>query len=243
MSAAKKAIIEQLQQELLLLQGFKPPSNTTVQMGLGALEKAFPNAVFPAGAIHEFLSDAVEHTAATGGFVAGLLGRLMQRGGACIWISATRTLFPPALKAFGVIPDQVVFVDLQREKDVLWATEEALKCEGLAAVVAELKDISFTASRRLQLATEQSRVTGFLLRHQPRDLNAIACVARWRITPLASVADNGMPGVGFPRWQVGLVKVRNGKPGTWQVEWAANRFRVITENTTLSNPVRIRKIG
>lgn len=39
--------------------------------------------------------------------------------------------------------------------------EEALKCGGLAAVVGEVQDISFTASRRLQLAVEQSGVTGF----------------------------------------------------------------------------------
>jgi len=34
-----------------------------------------------------------------------------------------------------------------------------------------------------------------------------------------------MPGVGFPRWNVELLKVRNGKPGTWQVEFSAGRFR------------------
>jgi protein ImuA len=33
--------------------------------------------------------------------------------------------------------------------------EEALKCEGLAAVIGEIKEISFSDSRRLQLAVEQ----------------------------------------------------------------------------------------
>jgi protein ImuA len=37
--------------------------------------------------------------------------------------------------------------------------------EGLAAVVAEIQELSFMTSRRLQLATEQSGVTGFMLRH------------------------------------------------------------------------------
>jgi protein ImuA len=38
-----------------------------------------------------------------------------------------------------------------------------------------------------------------------------------------------MPGVGFPRWNVELLKVRNGRPGTWQIEFAAGRLRHITK--------------
>lgn len=243
MSATKKEIISQLQKELLLLQGFKPLLNANIHAGLGPVEAAFPNAVFPTGAVHEFLSDAAEQAAATGGFIAGLLAPLMQQGRVCIWISAARTLFPPALTAFGVAPDQIIFVDLQRERDVLWAMEEALKCEGLAAVVGEMRDISFTASRRLQLAVEQSRVTGFILRHQPRDLNTNACVARWRIKPLPAEPNNDMPGIAFPRWHITLIKVRNGKPGEWQLEWAQGRFNVIAENIAVQPQAHIRKIG
>jgi len=40
--------------------------------------------------------------------------------------------------------------------------EEALKCESLSAVIAETPEISFTVSRRLQLAVEQNRVTSFI---------------------------------------------------------------------------------
>jgi hypothetical protein len=36
-----------------------------------------------------------------------------------------------------------------------------------------------------------------------------------------------MPGVGFPGWNVELLKVRNGKPGSWQIEWAESRFQNI----------------
>ena len=151
----------------------------------------------------------------------------MGSGGACVWISSGRKVFPPALKAFGIEPDRVIFLDLKREKEVFWAMEEALKCEGLAAVIGETPEIGLTVSRRLQLAVEQSQVTGFLLHHNPRHLNAIAAVARWKITPLASTLSEGMPGIGFPRWNVELERVRNGQPGTWQVEWSAGRFHPV----------------
>jgi len=154
----------------------------------------------------------------------------MQFDGATIWISSSRTVFPAALKTFGVEPDQIIFVDLEKEKDVLWTMEEALKCNRLTAVIGELREINFTESRRLQLAVEQSRVTGFILRQQSRIQNTIACVSRWRITSLQSELEEGMPGVGFPRWHAELLKVRNGYSGKWKVEWQSNHFEEISEN-------------
>jgi protein ImuA len=241
MLASKKDIISQLQKEILPLQGFRPPSpGNAVDMGLGPVEAAFPNGVFPTGAMHEFLNDRAEDAAASGGMMAGLLAGLMQKGGVCVWIGCRRTLFPPALKAYGIEPDRVIFVDLKREKDVLWAMEEALKCEGLAAVVGEMGEIDFTASRRLQLAVEKSRVTGFILRRDARKMNVVASVARWKVSSLESHLEDGLPGVGFPRWRVELDKIRNGRPGAWVVEWSAGMFRVIPEmGVGSSNPERI----
>lgn len=226
----KAAIIAQLQKDILLLEGFKPPlKNAGLDVGLEPIKDAFPNACFPTGAVHEFMIDSAVHAAATAGFISGILAKLMGDEGACVWIGPTQTLFPPALKAFGIAPHRVIFIDLQRERDILWAMEEALKCDKLMGVVAELKDINLTASRRLQLAVEQSRVTGFVLRHQPRSLNNTTCVSRWRITPLASALEEGMPGLGFPRWQVELLKIRNGRPGTWQMEWSPKGFHLLQE--------------
>jgi protein ImuA len=227
MPAIKQDIIMQLRKDILLLQGFKPPAAGVVDVGLGSITAAFPNAVFPTGAIHEFISTGPENAAASGGFVAGLTGSLMGSGGACVWITSSRKVFPSGLKTFGIEPDRVIFVDVKKEKEVLWVMEEALKCEGLAVVICEIPEVSFTASRRLQLAVEQSHVTGFLVRHNPRKLNTIACIARWKVSPLASKPITGMPGVGFPRWNVELERIRNGQPGTWQMEWSAGRFQPV----------------
>ena len=108
-----------------------------------------------------------------------------------------------------------------------------MKCEGLTAVVGEPASIDLAISRRLQLAAEQSRVTGFLLRNNPRQLTATACVCRWQIHPLQSETEDGLPGVGFPKWQVELLKVRNGKPGKWQLEWANGKFNEVIMNRSL----------
>jgi protein ImuA len=254
MVPTKSDIIQQLEREILPLQGFKPPRGGNVtDFGLGPMHAAFPNGHFPTGAVHELVSTTAEGAAASAGFMGGLLGTLMRGGGAVLWLGgsgvpsggmgARRRVFPMGLTNFGIEPDRVVFVELSRPKDMLWVMEEALKCEGLAAVVGEIPEIGFTASRRLQLAVEQSRVTGFLLRHQPRSLGVNACVARWRVSSLASELAAGLPGVGFPRWNVELLKIRNGRPGVWAMEWAGGRFRAVPSPMSGAMVARVPMVG
>lgn len=230
MKEARKDIISRLQKDILQWQGFvPPPADTAKGIGLGPLEDAFPNGVFPTGVIHEMLCPTHENAAAASGLMAGIMATLMRNEGTCLWISTCRKLFPPALATFNVPPDKIIFIDVQKEKDVLWAMEEALKCEGLAAVIGEVQELSFAQSRRLQLAVESSKVTGFLLRNDIKKLSSTTCVARWQISSLPSHLPDDLPGVGFPRWRVDLLRVRNGNPGSWQLEWVAGQFIPVVE--------------
>jgi protein ImuA len=225
-------IFKALQTDILSLEGFKHSTDSALDDRLGPIKYAFPNATFPLGALHEFLSEREEDAASTSGFTAGLLASLMANGGASLWISASRTLFPPALKNFGMDPDRFIFIDLQKESDVIWAMDEALKCGALTAVVGEVQKISFTESRRLQLAVEKSQVTGFIIRNNLRNLTTTACSSRWKITPLPSESINDLPGIGFPTWRVELLRVRNGKSGVWDIQWANREFAVLSPPTS-----------
>ncbi len=240
--STKAAIINRLKKEILPLQGFKSTLQNVALNGLlGPVVKAFPNNSFPLGAIHEFISDGATDTASTNGFISVLLHKLMKKKGVSIWIGNTATIFPPALKSFGIAPGQIIFIDLKKEKEMLWAMEETLKCEGLSAVIAFIPELGFTASRRLQLAVEKSKVTGFIVRQNPRNINTTACITRWKITADASKPLYGLPGLGFPRWHVELLKVRNGQPGKWVIECKGGKFIPVYE--TLSAPLQIRKTG
>ena len=102
--------------------------------------------------------------------------------------------------------------------------EEALKCSALTAVIGEMHEISFTASRRLQLAVEQSQVTGFILRKNSQHINTTACVSRWKITPLISESPGRSAwywfstlegGVGAnEKWQIWKL---GGQMGRWKI--------------------------
>jgi protein ImuA len=244
MLAQKANIISQLQRDILLLQGFRNKvTDDITRPNLGVIDLAFPNAVFPLASIHELLTAGSEDMAASSGFIACLLSFLMTKGGVSVWINSSTTIFTPALKLFGLDPEKIIFITALKEKEKLWIMEEALKCEGLASVVGEIRDIDFTASRRLQLAVEKTRVTGFVLRDNSRNPGANACTARWRISSLPSVVENDIPGIGFPRWNIELVKIRNGKPGIWQMEWSHGKLHPVTGQQTEQLLLQKRKTG
>jgi protein ImuA len=228
MLAAKSDIISRLKREILPLEGLggKRPGSA-VGLGLEFMREAFADGQFPLGAVHELISEGAETASSTAGFTSGILSGLMKNGGAAVWIGKSPLLFPTALKAFGIPADQVIFIDLKKEKDILWTMEEALKCASLPAVIGEMAELSFTHSRRFQLAVEQSRTTGFILRHNPRILTPNSCIAQWKIKPLPSISEDGLPGIAYPVWQVDLQKIRNGRPQSWIVEWRDGKFQEV----------------
>jgi len=244
MNSSKSHIIAHLQKEILSLQGLgSKPKGTQTDVGLGIIGESFPNQTFPLGVIHEFIANGLEGITAATGFVSGITSRIMRNGGVSVWINSGEPVYPIALKQYGIEPDKVIFIHLQQQKQIQWVLEESLKCEGLASVIAEMRDLSFVSSRRLQLAVEQSRVTGFILRRDPRHLQTTASVCRWEIDSLPSQLADQMPGVGFPRWKVSLTKVRNGKPGQWDIEWREEKFHILKEAFTVSILGEQRKTG
>lgn len=226
----KSEVLAYLKQEIQGLEVYKQPLTGCIETGIREIDLSLPGSSFPLAAIHEFIADNAEDGAAASGFLSGLLSGIANKDGYVVWIVKSLNVFPPSLKFFGLNPDRIIFIELPREKEALWAMEDALRCKGLAAVVCEVTDPDLTATRRMQIAVEKSGVTGFLLRMNPKKTGSTACVTRWHVKPLPSVLADGLPGVGFPRWQIELLKVRNGRPGSWPVEWRAGQFHLIKSN-------------
>lgn len=244
MDARTSDIISRLERDILSLQGLKPASiENSISLGIRSIDQSFPGKFFPTGCIHEFIVPSEKDIGATNAFIAGVVQNLVRQKGIIIWISTKRTLFPPALSQFGIEPHHIIFIDLTNERDILYVFEEALKCSSVATVIGEIQYISFKESRRFQLAAEQSRVTGFIIRHQTKMVSTIASVSRWQITSIKSGGVGDMPGVGFPRWKVELLKIRNGKPGQWNIEYASGHFREIKESKILATPFEQLKTG
>lgn len=191
---------------------------------LGLINQAFPGGAFPVGAVHELLPESPEQVAAGQGFLAALLPELVGTEGLVCWICAQRQVYPPALTQFGLAADRIIFLELTRPVDRLWALEEMLRCKSIPAVVADVEAVSFVQSRRFQLAVEASGTTGFLLRSPAAKRTPLSTIASWRVSPVKSRLPDGLPGVGYPGWRVELARVRNGRPGAWNLFWESRRF-------------------
>jgi protein ImuA len=236
MGNSRADIIQQLQREILSLGGLpSAPKGSTFPSGPAFWKQHFPEGTLPTGAVHEFLGTTQEDMAATTGFIAALMASCLPQHGATVWISPEPLIFPPALCVYKMEPHQVIFIHPSNEKDLLWTTEEALKCGGLRAVIAETKDLGAMPSRRLQLAVEKSRVTGFLLNRTRGNPIANNCVSRWKVTAAPSTTDDELPGLGHPRWDVELRKIRNGKPGQWTLEWSGEAFAQVLSHLQIQH--------
>jgi len=248
MASARANIVAQLQQDILQREGFRPAASPLMNSVLGPLGKVFPSGAFPLGVVHEFQLDSERSgcsMAATVGFIAALVSPMLHGGGVMLWVSAARKVFPPALIGFGVKPDQVVFVDMRKARDAMWATEEALKCSAIAVVVAEVGGLDLTSSRRLQLSAEQSQTTGFLIRNDVHP-GITSSASRWRITPAPGAEIDGLPGVGHPSWKVELLKLRNGRAGSWTIRYRQGKFEEVEKERYEAVTLRIeepRKVG
>jgi len=221
----KHDIIRRLRKDILPLRGYKPQAGgPQLEVGLGRIERAFPHGVFPTGAIHDFISQDEEDLAATSGFIAGIIGRLTERGGIAVWIGPSGSTFASGLAHYGIDPGRVIFVAPVTLKKALWVMEESLRCDCFIAVVGEIPELNFVQSRRLQLVVEQSRVTGFLLRYRARQKGPVASIAQWRVTAVPTQSQGDRPGRGFPRWLVEVLKIRNRRPISCEIEWTGEQF-------------------
>ena len=128
MQEPKAHIISQLQKDIFLLQGFKPATTETSDAGLGLIKEAFPCSTFPQAAIHELFCTGPEDSAASGGFIAGIVSTLMKNGAPSVWISASKNIFPPALKQFKIDPHNIIFIQLQKPKEILYRTVYSYYC-------------------------------------------------------------------------------------------------------------------
>jgi protein ImuA len=205
----------------------KAADRVVIPFGIGAIDTRLPGGGLALGALHEVSGGGpdCEHGASAALLIAGVLAR---HPGQVLWVVERADLFAPALDAVGLSPDRVIYAEAGKPKTVLMAMEEGLRHAGLAGVVGELRGrLTLIASRRLQLAAEQSGVICVALRRsRNHDDSALAeptaATTRWRVSALPSPPPlphaPETPGLARARWRLELLRCRGGEPATWIVE-------------------------
>lgn len=195
-----------------------------VPFGDAGVDACTPHGGLQLGHWHEIGGTGVESEtpAAATGFATALAARA-RRGGSIIWALRRDDLYAPGLQAFGIDPDHLILVRVDKDEDVLLVQEDALRTRGVTVAIGEVDKIDLIAGRRLQLACEKSGATGFVLRRklyatplQQTRPYAASAATRWRVASVPSATDT--PGLGPPRWEVRLERCRGGRTGGWIIE-------------------------
>ncbi|WP_265569424.1 ImuA family protein [Sphingomicrobium nitratireducens] len=151
----------------------------------------------------------------------GLLAALAPSG-PLLWVQERMAileagrLHPPGLRC------ELVHVEARDARAALWAMEEGLRCNALAAVVGELwgapQALDFTATRRLAFAAETHGVPCFLVRLGAGAADLSGARLRWRMESAPSLANPFNPRApGAPAWAAELFRARGIPPGRWVV--------------------------
>ncbi len=213
------------------------PDRIALGTGDFSLDRALGGGV-QTGALHDIIAAHPRDAAAAAGFACALAIRCgtLRRRGAFVWIvediGAREDGLPyaPGLQLQGLDPARLILVRTTHVRDTLWVMEEALKCKGVSAVLAETwaraKDYSLTVSRRLALAARAGGTAG-LLRHAAAsgaaDAIVSAAATRFEIAARRSLpmpaAGRGPPLPGPAAWGVRIARMRAGAAGLGGLDW------------------------
>ncbi|HJP03639.1 MAG: translesion DNA synthesis-associated protein ImuA [Gammaproteobacteria bacterium] len=86
-------------------------------------------------------------------------------GGWIAWVAPPHIPYAPALGLYGVDTSRVLVIRPDKQADVLWAMEQALRSSTCVAVLAWLAALDERSMRRLRLAAESGLCWAVIFRH------------------------------------------------------------------------------
>jgi len=198
-------ILRNLRDRIAQLEGFSPPRLArTCPTGWPAVDGVLPGGGLLQGALHEIHSPDPADGAAMG-MACRLVGRFLAAtpGATALWASCRCDLFAPGLKAARIDPDRLVGARCRNSDEVLLVIEESCKSNAIKFLYADIGEVDFSLSRRLQLAAAEAGTTLFLLRPARFEPAPSAAVTRWHA--------ESRPG----GWSLTLFRSRGGRVGHW----------------------------
>ena len=131
--------------------------------GYGALDAQLPGGGWPLGALTEVLQPfAGAHEWQL--VLPALAQALACRQGAVVLVAPPHEPFMPLLQAQGLVAARLCRVMAEGASAALWASEQALRCPDVLAVMAWLPQAQPAALRRLQLAAARQGTLAWVFR-------------------------------------------------------------------------------
>lgn len=184
--------------------------------GAAVVDKHLPDAILNRSGLHEIEPLRATDMPSLTGFAFALLARL-RSSQPIIWCVTEQQVgdcghpYAHGLERFGISPAQIVFAKVSHPLHLHFAIEEALKTDGVAAVLGEGPRPSFVGSRRLSMLCRTHNRPCLLMNAQQYGEHGSAALTRWQIAPCLGEEDPLDPfGPGLPTWRVALPRARGG---------------------------------
>jgi hypothetical protein len=151
-----------------------------VSSGFPALDACLPGNGWPEGALTELYAPV----AGVGelSLLMPLCAQLTHAGRWIVFVSPPHVPYAPGLAAAGLDLRRLLLIESDAGKDTLWTLEQTLRSSRCGAVLAWMQKIDPASLRRLQLACEQGRSSGFLFLPEAAARNASTAALRLRLT-------------------------------------------------------------
>jgi protein ImuA len=206
------------------IQYFQDDNGPPLTLGAAGPDAALGGGL-ACGALHEIAPQAPIHLGAACGFALAVMARAGQTMRETLWIQTDLARreggapYGPGLDLFGFPSRRLIVLRAARATDALLAMEEALKCDALAGVIAEVPEdsASLAVTRRLSLAARHAGGLGLLLRHRA-SAQPSAVMTRWSVASACGARDR-FGGLATPAFKLALVKNRRGPCGRWLLSW------------------------
>ena len=161
-------------------------SERTVPSGHAALDAQLPGAGWPSGSLTELLVEQ-------GGvgemrLVAPVLRALTEQRRHVLLVAPPWRPYVCALKEWGLALERVIWVRAA-EDEAAWVAEQALKQEGMGAVLLWQTKARADAVRRLQVAAQDSQALAFLVRPLAARNQSSPAPLRMTCSPVPPPAD------------------------------------------------------
>jgi protein ImuA len=183
------------------------------------VDDALPYRGLPLGCVHEMKGGSLASAIA----FAGLLAARIPSKGAIVYVASDRSFHPLGLLPYGARMEQWIHISARRSEDRAWTVLEALRCPQVSAVLAVMKRADLTYCRKLQLATENSGATGFLLGDIYSEPVASA-ITRWQISSIVAPPGHGLDEL---FWALELLYCRGAQPRKWIAAWHQQRLEIL----------------
>ncbi|NND99267.1 MAG: hypothetical protein HKN47_18260 [Pirellulaceae bacterium] len=178
----RQSILRQLRSQVGCVSVAAPPACETFSTGCQVIDDLLPIGGLKKNTVTEWVADSDSSGAAVFSLIAAATHLCQptrqQRscadgtstggpfaGGPLVVVDSESHFYPPAAVALGIPADQIILVRPERHADVVWAIDQALRCDAVGAVWGHVGSrLNDRDARRFQLAAEIGNTPGLLVR-------------------------------------------------------------------------------